>query len=250
MGTRHDTIGVKQVIPLEWIRKTARFMRAGMIAKEIRQELHAALSATGKQVQSGERSAWTRTFLVNNLMAIWPSPAAELTPFRDRALHTLRDNPAQEVAIHWAMISAVYPFWFNTARHTGRLLNLQAQATQAQIVSRLKEQYGDRQTVSRYARFVVRSFVDWGVLKDTGATGCYQQAEAISVVDRDLTSLLLHAALLATPEGKAPLRVLLGNPAFFPFHLSTISGEALIGDAPCLKLVRYGPDDELLTLGA
>ena len=113
MGTRHDSIGVKQVIPYEWIQKTARFMLAGVSAKEIRQELHAALAATGKQVQPGERSAWTRTFLVNNLMSIWPSPPADLTPFRNKALHALGDQPAQGVAIHWAMISAVYPFWFN-----------------------------------------------------------------------------------------------------------------------------------------
>lgn len=248
MGSRHDSLGIKQVIPYELMRKTARFMLAGMSAKEIRRELHAALAVTGKQVRPGERSAWTRTFLVNNLMSIWPSPAAELTQFRNRALHALRDQPDQEVAIHWAMISAVYPFWFNTARQTGRLLNLQTQVTQAQIVSRLREQYGDRQTVSRYARFVVRSFVDWGVLKDVAAAGCYQKVESISVVDHNLTSLLLHSALLATPEGKAPLNVLLVNPTFFPFHLPTISAASLIGCSSCLKLVRYGLDDQLLTL--
>ncbi|WP_419910285.1 hypothetical protein [Hoeflea sp.] len=248
MATRHDSIGVKQVIPYEWMRKTAHFVLAGMNAKQIRQELHAALASTGTQVRSGERSAWTRTFLVNNLMAIWPSPAAELTPFRNRALHALRDHPDQEIAIHWAMISAAYPFWFNTARQTGRLLNLQSQTTQAQIVSRLKEQYGDRQTVSRYARFVVRSFVDWGVLEDTTATGRYRKTDAIAVIDRDSTSLLLHAALLATLEGKAPLNLLLGNPAFFPFRLPVTGGEALVESTGCLKLVRHGLDDELLTL--
>jgi len=248
MGSRHHSIGVKQVIPYEWMRKTARFMLAGMSAKEIRQELHAALSAAGKQVQAGERSAWTRTFLVNNLMAIWPSPSVELTPFRDRALRALHENPDQELAIHWAMISSVYPFWFNTARQTGRLLSLQAQTTQAQIISRLKEQYGDRQTVSRYARFVVRSFVDWGVLKDTGFAGNYQRAEPIGIATRELTALLLEGALLATPEGKAPLTVLLGSPAFFPFYLPAMRGEALIENGGCLKLVRYGLDDELLAL--
>lgn len=248
MGTRHDTIGVKQVIPYKWIQKTARLQLAGVSARNIRQELHTALDTAGKQGQSGERSAWTRTFLVNNLMSIWPSPAIELVSFRDRAMHALRDQPDQEFAIHWAMISAVYPFWFNTARQTGRLLNLQLQATQAQIVSRLKEQYGDRQTVSRYARFVVRSFVDWGVLVDTTAPGHYQKADAISVIDHNLASLLLYAALIATPGGKAPLNELMANPAFFPFSLPTISGESLMGDSPTFKLVRYGIDEVFLSL--
>lgn len=248
MSKRHDSIGVKQVIPYEWMRKSAYLMLAGMAARDIRQELHGALAAQGKHVERGERSTWTRTFLVNNLMAIWPSPAAELTSFRDRALHSLRDHRDQELAIHWAMISAVYPFWFNTARQMGRLFNLQAQITQAQIVSRLKEQYGDRQTVSRYARFVVRSFVNWGVVKDATTTGCYQKAQPMSVASRELTALLLEAALLATPEGKAPVNVLLGNPAFFPFYLPTMRAEKLVEDTHCLKLIRYGLDDELLAL--
>ncbi|PSS67087.1 hypothetical protein C6558_03485 [Ensifer sp. NM-2] len=248
MDTRHNSIGIKQVIPYEWMRKAASLVLAGLLPKEIRQELHAALTLEGKQVQSGERSAWTRTFLVNNLMAIWSSPDTELSSFRDMALDLLRAYPDQAIVIHWAMISAAYPFWFNTARQTGRLLNLQTQVTQAQIVSRLKEQYGDRQTVSRYARFVVRSFVDWRALKDATTTGCYEKANPLTVAEHEVAALLLHAALLASPEGKAPLGVLLSSPAFFPFHLPALRGENLLGRAGCLKIVRYGLDEELLTI--
>jgi hypothetical protein len=248
MGNRHQSIGVKQVIPYEWVRKTARLMLAGMDAREIRQELHAALNAAGKQVQSGERSAWTRTFLVNNLMAIWPSPDPELAPFRDVALRALQKYPDQELPIQWAVISAAYPFWFNIARQVGRLLNLQAQATQAQIVGRLKEQYGDRQTVSRYARFVVRSFVDWGVLEDADTTGCYRKKEPISLAHGEVTAILLHAALLATPEGKAPLSSLMSNPALFPFHLVDATSATIVQASEFIKVLRYGLDDEFLTL--
>lgn len=248
MGTRHDSIGVKQVIPYEWMRKAASLVLAGLPPKEIRQELHTALTLDGKQFQLGERSAWTRTFLVNNLMAIWSSPDIELSSFREIAQDLLRAHPDQATTIHWAMISATYPFWFNTAKQTGRLLNLQTQVTQAQIVSRLKEQYGDRQTVSRYARFVVRSFVDWGALRDATTTGCYEKANFLSVAHHDVTALLLYAALLASPEGKAPLGVLLASPAFFPFHLPALRGENVLGWTRCLKIVRYGLDEELLTI--
>ncbi|SCX35208.1 hypothetical protein [Agrobacterium rosae] len=248
MGTRHDSIGIKQVIPYEWMRKVASLVLAGLPPKEIRQELHAALILEGKQVQSGERSAWTRTFLVNNLMAIWSSPDSELSAFREIALDLLRAYPDQAVVIHWAMISATYPFWFNTARQTGRLLNLQTQVTQTQIVGRLKEQYGDRQTVSRYARFVIRSFVDWHALTDGTTTGRYEKTNGLTIADHEVAVLLLHAALLASPEAKAPLRVLLSSPAFFPFHLTPIRGETFLDRAGNLKLVRYGLDDELLMI--
>lgn len=249
MSKRHDSIGIKQVIPYEWMRKTANFVLAGMNAKEIRHELHTALAAEGRNIQPGERSAWTRTFLVNNLMAIWPSPTTELAVLRDMALQALQKHPGQEIAIQWAMISAAYPFWFNAARQTGRLLNLQSRATQAQIVSRLKEQYGDRQTVSRYARFVVRSFVDWDILKDAAVGGSYEKAEPEIVSDRDVIALLVYAVLLALPEGKAPLSALLNNPGLFPFCLPAMQGESLLGPSCHFKVVRYGLDDELVVLG-
>jgi len=248
MSNRHSSIGIKQVIPYEWMRRTVGLMLAGQSPKQIRQELHASIALEGRHTQSGDRSSGTRTFLVNNLMAIWPSPAHRLISFRDTALRLLRSYSEQERAIHWAMISASYPFWFNTAEHTGRLLNLQAQVSQTQIVSRLKEQYGDRQTVSRYARFVVRSFVDWGVIEDTTVAGCYKKARLPIVVDQELTLLLLHAALLAIPEGKAPLGVLQVSPSFFPFEHVALCGQNFPGRAGRLKVVHNGLDNDLLTL--
>jgi len=146
------------------------------------------------------------------------------------------------------MISAVYPFWFNVARQTGRLLSLQNQVTQAQIINRLKEQYGDRQTVSRYARFVIRSFVAWGVLKDSGAKGCYEKVAPMSIHDQDLAILMFEAALYAIPDGKGALGLLLNNPAFFPFQLPVMSGDFISQCTDRIDVVRYGLDDELLKL--
>ena len=68
-------------------------------------------------------------------MKIWVSPDPELVPFRDASLAFLREHPSMTLAVHWGMISAVYPFWFNVARQTGRLLALQDQVTQQQIIN-------------------------------------------------------------------------------------------------------------------
>ena len=171
-STRHESIGIKQVIRFEWMQKTANLLMAGLDAKTIRQELHEFLADRKGNGSEGTRSNQTRTFVVNNLMKIWVSPDPELIPFRDALLAFLRKNPSMALAVHWGMISVVYPFWFNVARQIGRLLTLQDQLTQTQIINRLKEQYGDRQTVSRYARFVIRSFVAWEVLKDSQIKGC------------------------------------------------------------------------------
>ncbi|QAZ66817.1 hypothetical protein [Solidesulfovibrio carbinolicus] len=248
MGKRHGAIGIKQTIHFDWMQKAANLLQVGLDAKGIRQELHEFLSNRKGNSSESERSDQTRTFAVNNLMKIWVSPDPELIPFRDASLACLRETPSMALAIHWGMISAVYPFWFNVARQTGRLLALQDQVTQTQIINRLKEQYGDRQTVSRYARFVIRSFVAWAVLKDSDAKGCYERASPISVAEPNLAILMSESALLAIPESKCALGLLLNNPAFFPFQLPVMTGDFISQRSERIDIVRYGLDDELLKL--
>ena len=250
MAKRHEALGIKQVIRFDWMQKAANLLLAGLDAKTIRQELHEFLADRKGNGSAGERSDQTRTFVVNNLMNIWVSPAPELVPFRDASLEFLRKNPSMALAAHWVMSSAVYPFWFNVARQTGRLLALQDQATQTQIINRLKEQYGDRQTVSRYAQFVIRSFVAWGALKDSEAKGCYEKAVPVSIAEPNLAILMIESALLATPEAKSALGLLLNNPAFFPFHLPVMTGDFASQRSGRIDVIRYGLDDELLKLKA
>lgn len=248
MNKRHEAIGIKQVIRIEWMQKTANLLLAGLDAKTIRQELHDFLTVRKGDGSEGNRSDQTRTFAVNNLMNIWVSPDPELVPFRDASLVCLRECPPMALAVHWGMISAVYPFWFNVARQAGRLLALQDQVTQTQIINRLKEQYGDRQTVSRYAKYVIRSFVAWGALKDSEAKGCYEKASPVSIAEPNLAILMFESALLATPEAKGALGLLLNNPAFFPFQLPVMTGDFVSQRSDRIDVVRYGLDDELLKL--
>ncbi len=248
MGKRHQAIGIKQVIRYEWMQKAADLLLAGLGTQAIRQELHDYLTDRKGSGSRGDRSEQTRRWVVANLMNIWVSPAPELVAFRDSALAFLRTHPSVGLAVHWGMIAAVYPFWFNVARQTGRLLTLQDQVTQAQIVHRLKEQYGDRSTVSRYARYVIRSFVAWGVLKDAEAKGCYEKLVPMNLADHSLVMLMFEAVLHTTPEGQGVLSLLLNHPAFFPFHLSVMTGASIAQHSDRIEVVRYGLDDEMLKM--
>lgn len=248
MGKRNESIGIKQVIRFEWMQKTVNLLLAGLDAKKIRQELHEFLADKKGNGSKGERSDQTRTFAVNNLMKIWVSPESELMPLRDASLSSMRENSSMALAVHWGMISAVYPFWFNVARQTGRLLALQEQVTQIQIIGRMKEQYGDRQTVSRYSKYALRSFVAWGVLKDSKTKGCYEKTPVLSITDGNQAILMLESALMAALESKGFLRLLLNNPAFFPFQFPVIAGDFVSRHNSRIEVVRYGLDEELLKL--
>lgn len=247
MATRHEIIGIKQVIRVEWMEKTVNLILAGLEANAIRQELHEFFVGL-QETERSERSKNTRTFLVNNLMRVWVDPERELIAFRDAAIDLLRKSSSNALPIHWAMISAAYPFWFNVARQTGRLLSLQDQVTQVQIINRMKEQYGDRQTISRYAKYVIRSFVAWGVLTDTGSKGCYAKSPKIQLDQVDRTALVYESVLLAEQVPKIAISLVQSNPALFPFAIQSMTGVRFSQLSKRVDISRYGLDDELLVL--
>lgn len=248
MGKRHEKLGIKQVIRLEWMDHVLNMLLAGMEPELIRAELKTYLADKKQSGGTGERGEKTYLMAIGPLSA-WFDPEPELVDFRDHAL-TMASKLQQKqwLPLHWAILSAAYPFWFNVATQTGRLLNLQKQITQHQIFNRLKEQYGDRETVSRNARYTIRSFVAWGVLKDSKSKGRYEKSNIVTIQNKDLTILLFEAALYATPEGKGTLSVMINSPAFFPFQFSLVTGDIISQRVSRIEVIRYGLNEELLKL--
>lgn len=248
MGSRQEKIGIKQVIRLEWMDKVVSMLLSGMPEVLIRQELDEYLSTRKQSGGLGERGKKTYGMAIG-ILSSWFSPDNDLIPFRNDALKLAREIPKDKwLPLHWAVISAAYPFWFNVAKQVGRLLNLQDKITQKQVFNRLKEQYGDRETVARNARYTVRSYVAWGVLKDSGVKGCYAKGDSLLVTDYKEIIILLESGLLASQEGKNPLNVLLNSPSFFPFTMPTVTGAFISQNSPRINVIRYGLDDELLKL--
>lgn len=248
MSKRHDKLGIKQTVQMHWMDHVVKMMLAGLNEKEIRAELDEFLATQKQSGGTGDRGKKTYGMAIS-ILASWFAPDKELIPFRDRALKLIQNENAQNwLAYHWAVISASYPFWFNVAKQTGRLFNLQDQITQAQVFSRLKEQYGDRETVSRNARYAIRSFVAWGVLEDSRFKGCYIKSKPIKIDDPNLTILLYESALHADREGKAVFGLLKNSPAFFPFQLDALTGDYISQKNNSIDVVRYGLDGELLRL--
>lgn len=248
MGKRHEAIGIKQPLRMEWLDKTSNLLLAGITPKSVRQELHEFLADRTASSPGKERGVSSRNQVVNMLMKIWVSPDDEAMGFRDASLACLQENPTLALPIHWGMISAAYPFWFNVARQVGRLLSLQDQVTQMQVFGRMKEQYGDRETVTRYTRCVIRSFVAWGVLVDAESKGCYTKSAPTTIAEGRVVALIYESALLATPEAKMPLGLLVNNPALFAFALPSMTGDSICRYSERLGVDRYGLDDELLRL--
>lgn len=247
MNIRANQIGFSQRIRLEWLKYTANLILAGnnheAVQKALKHLLEQKLSVGGAAQRGNREKA------ITILMKIWANVPSGLERLRDKGLILLRDTPQeQQIAVHWGMTMAVYPFWGAVAVNVGRLLRLQGTAAALHIQRRVREQYGERDTVSRAARRVIRTFVDWKVLAETDSKGLYRQGLSIRIDEPELVAWLIEAALRARPSGALPLRTLLDSPSLFPFRLKHVSTDRLAASLEEVEFLRHGLDEDVIML--
>ncbi len=247
MNNRQKQVGFSQRIRLEWLQYTANLILAGndkgAVNSSLQELLKDKVSVGGKAVRGNKEKA------ITILMKIWFNVPGELEAVRDDGLELLKTLPRKDqIAVHWGMAMAAYPFWAAVAAHTGRLLRLQGATAAAHVQRRVREQYGERETVSRAARRVIRSFVDWDVLSETSEKGIYSQGRIYSIDDPRLISWLIEASLRARSNGSAAIKDLIDNTSLFPFRLSPMSAAQLIAMSGRLDVLRHGLDQDLIIL--
>ena len=247
MTGRTDQIGFSQRVRLEWLEQTANLVLAGndkAAVNDTLQELLKDKVSVGGQAVRGNREK-----IITILLKTWLTVPSKLESLRVEGLELLKRVPRRDhLAIHWGMVMAVYPFWSGVAVQVGRLLRLQGSAAAAHVQRRVHEQYGERETVSRAARRVLRSYVDWGVLQDAGIKGIYTAGTTLAVEDFRLIAWLAEASLHAHANGSAPLKDLIDSPNFFPFRIKPIQAQSLVALSSRLDILRHGLDDDLVML--
>ena len=242
-----QTIGFSQRVRLEWLEKTANMVLAGCD----RAAVNAALNDILKKDEVPECN---RDKVISILRKVWVTTPQELIPLRNDALDFLCNqsttlSPNQlSVVVHWGMVMAVYPFWSAVAAPTGRLLRLQGSVAEDHVQRRVREQYGERDTVFQATRHVLRSYLDWGVLQETGTKGIYHAGETLTVDDPRLIAWLAEASLHARANGPALLNDLTGSPGLFPFHIKPVHAVNLMDASPRLDVVPNGLDGHLVML--
>jgi len=247
MNGRKAQIGFSQRIRLEWFEQTTNLILAGNDKAPMNASLQALLL---EKVSVGGMSVrGNREKVITILLKTWLNVPRELEKLRDEGLEILQELPRKDrIAVHWGMALAAYPFWGAVAAHTGRLLRLQGTAAAAHVQRRVKEEYGERETASRAARRVLRSFIDWGVLKETVDKGVYAQGKQYPVEDPRLIAWMVEASIRARTNGSAAIKDLLDSPSIFPFRLAHISADQVASLSPRLEILRHGLDDDLVMI--
>jgi hypothetical protein len=239
-------IGFSQRIQLDWLERTANHQLAGLTRAQIQRALsdflRDRLSVGGTAVRGNREKA------ITILLKIWVTVPSALEPLRDEGLTLLSRLPERaHLPLHWGMTLATYPFFGATATVVGRLLALQDHAPASQVQRRMREQLGERETVARAARRILRCMIDWGVLQESEVKGVYQASAPHSVTDKQVQSWLLEATLRGSQVASMPLKALTQSPALFPFVMTPLSMHELVGNKR-LEYFRHGLDEEMVSV--
>lgn len=238
--------GFSRRIKPKWIELAAHLALNGVSEDKARAQLHDELSdqlAVGSKAPGNARHK-----TVNILMRIWVSPPHQLVPLRDDALQHLGRLPvSQHGVLHWGMAAAVYPFFGLVADVVGRLLRLQGKAGAIQVQRRVGEQLGDRNTIVRSTRYVLRTFVDWHALRDTSDKGVYEPAPPQPIANSAAKAWLVEAILRASGSNVGALKSLSDTAALFPFATHAVSVTD-IGANNRLEWFRQGVSEDMIAL--
>lgn len=238
-----DQIGFSQRIQLDWLEYAANLVLAGSSRDEIVAALNDRLQKTLSIGNNPERG--NRNKAITILTKIWATVPGEFLALRDEGLTFLQQsNVVDRMLVHWCMCMTVYPFFGAVADATGRLLHLQGTAGAAQVQRRIRERLGERETVARAARRVLRVFVDWGVILETSEKGIYCSPKKYVIDDLSLAIWIIKAMLVASDGTYRPASTVLRGPYLFPFDIALPSIKELEA-CETLDVTRHGLDHEI-----
>lgn len=233
-----NLIGFDRRLDREWLDAAASLTMVGLSGSEVRGQLQKLL-----ETSQGTKAAQNTLTVIGRLW--WLAPQ-KLAPMQSRALKLLQSaTPGERIAIHWSLCLAVYPLFLDTARLTGRLLSLQGEVKLQQVEVRVKELWGDRGAIPRAVQRIVRSMVQWGVLRDTDRHGIYQPVPPIRV-DENVGALLIEGLLRGQKDGSLLGQQLHCHPALFPFEVSVRPYD--LRRRPEFEVLRQGVDVEYVML--
>ena len=199
-------IGFDRLVRLEWADMAMR-VRAGNAERD---ELEVLLTVAGLAKETRRK-----TGIVLNRLWLEPHPA--LHGLADRAVALRSKHPKTLPSIFcWGMAISAYPFFGQVAENIGRLSSLHGDCTTAEIHRRMRERYGERETIVRATNRVIQSQVDWETIRHGNDGKQVLRKPPIHLESNEAVAWLVEAAVRYA--GKAlPVATLMSMPVLFPF---------------------------------
>lgn len=232
-------IGFDRKLQLDWLDATVGLCQESLDSSIVAARLHQRLES---EIEGSEARCKTITVLLR----IWVNVTLKDRPLRDEALQLASQISSEErLWLHWGMSLLAYPFFRDVAATVGQLSRLQGVLSHAQVQRRMIENWGQRTTLQRAVRRLLRTFIDWNVLQETDVRGSYNVAPPRRTENQTLSLWLLECTLQANGV-ETPLMALMRSPQLFPFDLTSYAGSLRQSDR--FVVSREGLDLEIVAL--
>ena len=197
--TDKPKLGFKKDIRIEWMNHSLYLTLQGLSEREIRKELDVYL--TSQLTESGNPFSKGSINLIKPLLAIWFKENPVSKDFRNALIDEAAScDSSKWLPLHWALMVVEYPLWYHVADQFGRLFSLQDVVMPVQIYSRIKDIYGDTETVSRNTRYIIATMAHWKLIeKVNGKNGFYGHPRVIEVKN-NIFALLCESILRSKAE--------------------------------------------------
>lgn len=205
-----------------WIQHGLHLRAEGIDGTEWVTQMKAMVSSETKGRDSIQKSLrYLRYALIE------PGPVEALRAEAVELFSTSKD-PEKSRVLSWGLATACYPFLNAVAAVIGRMVRIQSEFKLEQLLRKLTEAYGERETVRRSSRYSLGFIHDLGFVRRTKKAGCYQAGSSVTVGDPRLAGWFMKAWFFA--EGiKDPIdRVALaGHPSLLAFDAPALIALAL-----------------------
>jgi hypothetical protein len=210
---------------------------------------HDAKPALADVVATENPGTETIRKVLEHVRRIWFEPPGNCIPLRSAALDMVRagDSSGVRILLIWGMAMASYPFVGSVAEALGRLLKLQCRADRTDIQRRLREQYGDRDFVSRVTRYDMSSFLDWRVIAEAKEGGVYLPGKQTRLKSGEHLAWLVEATLISRGKTQMAFSQLCNHPMLFPIIVDSFNASVLRHN-PRLRLARQSLNEDVVFL--
>jgi len=143
-------------------------------------------------------------------------------------LYLSRPSESSSTLLCWGMAIATYPFLNGVAAVVARLVRIQSQVKLEQILRKLSETYGERETVRRSSRYALGLLADFGFVKHTDPAGCYVLAPQLTSDSTDISAWFVRAWFAASANSSVMDRVVMaGAPSLALFNTGRLISDAI-----------------------
>jgi len=235
-------IGFGKKIRATWLNSALELAAAGKTFEQTKELLAKEIAADNPGPEAIRK-------IQAAIKRVWFAPPAYCQSLRDDALRLFRQNQSHNsrLLLNWGVAIAAYPFVGSVAETLGRLLKLQGEAKRADVDRRVREQQGDRDFVSRIARYNVSSFLDWGVIAEAEKNGVYVVGRRIRPHNAEQLAWLTEAVLISCGKTQLALSAISHHPILFPFCLDSLNTSGLRSNSR-LNIVRQNLHSETVFL--